>query len=92
METSAPQIDANAAGSTATPSDSNKLAVDAKSAAAFCNLSRAQWWKLNSAGKVPKPIYLGSKSPRWVVEELRAWLAAGAPDRQRWQQMRNGVW
>lgn len=67
-----------------------RLALTAKDAAALVGVSRSFWWKLHAAGKVPLPIYLGSKAPRWRVEELRAWLAAGAPDRQTWQRMREG--
>jgi prophage regulatory protein len=63
----------------------DRLAVSAKEAAALVGVSRAQWWKLHSAGKVPLPIYLGTKAPRWRVDELRAWLTAGAPDRQTWR-------
>jgi predicted DNA-binding transcriptional regulator AlpA len=68
--------------------DSEKLALPAKDAAALVGVSRAQWWKLHSAGKVPLPVYLGTKAPRWRVDELRAWLEAGCPDRQTWLKMR----
>jgi predicted DNA-binding transcriptional regulator AlpA len=73
---------------TQTPIESERLALPAKDAAALVGVSRAQWWKLHAAGKVPLPVYLGSKAPRWRVDELRAWLAAGAPDRQTWQRLR----
>jgi predicted DNA-binding transcriptional regulator AlpA len=73
---------------TNTPIDAQRLAVPAKSAAAICGVSRAQWWKLFSAGKVPAPVYLGAKAPRWRVDELRDWLAAGAPDLLTWQRLR----
>jgi predicted DNA-binding transcriptional regulator AlpA len=63
------------------------IAVDASAAAAMFGVSRAQWWKLHAAGKVPLPVYLGSKAPRWRVDELRAWLAADAPDRLAWEKM-----
>jgi predicted DNA-binding transcriptional regulator AlpA len=68
--------------------DSERLALPARDAAALVGVSRAQWWKLHSAGKVPLPVYLGSKAPRWRVHELRAWLDAGCPDRLTWQRMR----
>jgi len=64
------------------------LLVAAPEAARLCGVSRSQWWKLHSAGKVPMPVYLGSKNPRWRVQELRSWLAAGAPDRSTWQRLR----
>jgi prophage regulatory protein len=67
---------------------SDRLALPAKDAAALIGVSRAQWWKLHSAGKIPLPVFLGSKAPRWVVAELRAWLDAGAPDRQTWLKLR----
>jgi predicted DNA-binding transcriptional regulator AlpA len=67
---------------------SDRLALPAKDAAALVGVSRAQWWKLHSAGKVPAPIYLGAKAPRWRVDELRDWLAAGGPDRQTWLRLR----
>jgi predicted DNA-binding transcriptional regulator AlpA len=67
---------------------SERLALSAADAAALVGVSRAQWWKLHSAGKVPVPVYLGAKAPRWRVDELRAWLAAGAPDRQTWLRLR----
>jgi predicted DNA-binding transcriptional regulator AlpA len=75
---------------TKAPSNSERLALPAKDAAALVGVSRAQWWKLHASGKIPLPVYLGTKAPRWRVDELRAWLAAGAPDRQTWQRIREG--
>jgi predicted DNA-binding transcriptional regulator AlpA len=65
------------------------LAVSAATAAKLFDLSRSMWFRLNAAGKVPQPIYFG-RVPRWLVEELRAWAAAGQPDRQSWLKMREG--
>lgn len=71
---------------TATSLNSSTLAVPASDAAALVGVSRAQWWRLHAAGKVPLPVYLGTKAPRWRVEELRDWLAAGCPDRLTWER------
>jgi predicted DNA-binding transcriptional regulator AlpA len=68
------------------PNQIEPIAVDASAAAAMFGVSRAQWWKLHSAGKVPLPVYLGSKAPRWRVDELRAWLSANVPDRLTWEK------
>lgn len=73
---------------TNTPIVSARLALTAKDVAALLGISRAQLWKLHASGKIPLPIYLGTKAPRWRVEELRDWLAAGAPDRQRWESVK----
>lgn len=66
------------------------FAVPANDAAHLCGVSRATWWRLHSAGKCPMPVRVTSKSPRWRVDELRAWLDAGCPDRQSWQRIWEG--
>ena len=64
-----------------------RLLVSAKDAARLLDISRAQLWKLHSQGKIPMPVRLGTRAPRWRMDELRAWLAAGCPDRLTWQKM-----
>ncbi len=64
-----------------------RLACSAKDAAELLGISRAQFWKLHAAGRVPLPVRLGAKAPRWRVDELRTWLAAGCPNRDVWQRM-----
>lgn len=74
--------------STAVP-ESERLAVDAATAARLCGVSRSQWFMLSSAGKTPRPIRsLGIRCPRWLVSELRAWLESGAPERGAWERMK----
>jgi predicted DNA-binding transcriptional regulator AlpA len=68
--------------------ESQRLALSAKDAATLLGISRAQLWKLHSSGKLPRPVRLGTKAPRWRVDELRKWLDAGCPDRQTWERMR----
>jgi predicted DNA-binding transcriptional regulator AlpA len=46
--------------------------------------------RMDSAGKLPRPIRLG-KVVLWKVDEINAWLNAGAPDRKTWEQMKKGV-
>jgi predicted DNA-binding transcriptional regulator AlpA len=78
----------NGRPATSTAPNLAPLLVGAKDAAVLLGISRAQFWKLHASGKVPLPVYLGTKAPRWRVEELRSWLSAGCPDRQNWQRMR----
>ena len=67
------------------------LLVDALGAAHLADLSRAKWFQLLSAGKVPAPIRtLGTRCPRWSVEELRAWIRARCPDRLAWEGLKAG--
>jgi predicted DNA-binding transcriptional regulator AlpA len=53
-----------------------------------CGISRAQWFKLAASGRTPMAVRLGTRRPVYLLDELEAWLRAGAPDRQTWQRMR----
>ncbi len=64
------------------------LAVDAITAGGMLGISRSQFFKLHASGRVPSPVYLGTRAPRWRVAEIRAWLDAGCPDRAAWEKQR----
>jgi hypothetical protein len=67
-----------------------QLAVRCGDAGSICGVSPRLWRSLDSAAKVPRGIRLGgSRAKVWVVAELNAWLAAGAPPRDQWERMRN---
>ena len=54
-----------------------------------CGISRSQWYKLQSQGRTPAPVAnLGQKRPIWLIGELRAWLDAGAPNRDQWERLK----
>jgi predicted DNA-binding transcriptional regulator AlpA len=59
------------------------LAVSARELAEMLDVSLRQIWRLNSAGKLPKPIRLGG-SVRWNRVEVQHWFEAGCPDRKTW--------
>ena len=63
------------------------LAFSAQQLADRLGVSLRHCRRLDSAGKLPKPVRLG-RSVRWPVAEIENWMDAGAPDRQRWQTMR----
>ncbi len=65
-----------------------KPVATAAEAAALLGISRAMFFKMNSAGKVPLPVYMSPRCPRWRRTELLDWLAAGAPDRLTWAKLR----
>jgi predicted DNA-binding transcriptional regulator AlpA len=64
------------------------LALCAKEAATLLGISRAQFWKLHSSGRLPLPVRLGTKKPVWIRSELEDWLRAGAPDRATWLRLK----
>jgi prophage regulatory protein len=63
------------------------LLVGAAEAGPLCGRSEASWWRDHAAGRVPAPVKLGGRT-LWRSEELRAWVAAGCPDRRTWQAFR----
>ena len=63
------------------------LAMSAADLAARLEVSLRHLRRLDSAGKLPRPVRLG-RSVRWPVTEIESWLNAGGPDRQRWQAIR----
>ena len=63
------------------------LAVSADEFAELLGISKRHLWSLNAQGKLPRPIRLG-RSVRWRLDEIRDWLAAGAPDRDCWEETR----
>lgn len=62
-------------------------AVPAPGVAQILSVSVRMVGKMNSSGRLPRPIHLG-RSVRWSVAELEAWLAADAPSRDQWEAMR----
>jgi predicted DNA-binding transcriptional regulator AlpA len=63
------------------------LVVDAKRLAKLlcAGVRTVRTW--DAAGKLPAPIRIGGRVV-WSVAEIRAWLAAGAPDRATWAAIR----
>ncbi len=56
-----------------------------------CGISRGQWFKLAASGRTPVAVRLGTRRPVYLIAELAAWLAAGAPDRPTWERAKGGV-
>ncbi len=78
MESTAPVTNNNLA----------KLTLTADEVAGVLGISRALVWKLHSSGRLPRPVRFG-RAVRWDRRSLEAWLAAGAPPRDRWETMRS---
>ena len=62
--------------------------LSAKELSEMLSVSKRQIFRLNSCGKIPKPLRIGG-SIRWDLEnDIKPWLAAGAPDRATWEAMK----
>jgi excisionase family DNA binding protein len=55
-------------------------------AAEFLGVSRATFYRLDKKGGTPRPVHIGGPR-RWRIDELRRWVAAGCPPRDRWEEM-----
>ena len=62
------------------------LLLRAPAAAALLSTSERTWRMWNATGKIPRPIRIG-QSVYWRPEELKAWVAAGCPDRVSWEML-----
>jgi predicted DNA-binding transcriptional regulator AlpA len=63
------------------------LLLSARKLAEMLDISTATLWRLRSAGKLPRPLRLGS-SLRWRAEEVRQWVETGMPDLMRWESLK----
>ena len=64
------------------------LAVTNSDAAKMLGISERHLATLNSDGRMgARPVRLGN-AVRWPVDELKGWLAAGAPNREHWEAIR----
>jgi predicted DNA-binding transcriptional regulator AlpA len=46
--------------------------------------------RMHTAGKLPRPLLIGSRSFRWLRQTLVEWLALGCPDRDAFEANRKG--
>lgn len=68
------------------PAVTERLLCSAEKAAAMLSVSRSKFYSMHATGEVgPVPIKFGTRK-LWSVEELRAWVSAGCPAREKWQE------
>ena len=63
------------------------IAVAAARLAKLLAVSERHVWAMDATGRLgPRPFRLG-RAVRWRLAEVEAWIAAGAPPRDRWLAM-----
>jgi predicted DNA-binding transcriptional regulator AlpA len=63
------------------------LLLTAVEAAAMFHKTVRTWRIWDSSGKIPSPIRI-MRSTYWRQEELKEWVAAGCPDRESWDALK----
>ena len=66
------------------------LAYSAKQLAEKLGLSERSIRRMDTTGELPAPVRLRTRV-KWRASEIEDWLAAGAPGREAWEKMREGV-
>jgi len=67
-----------------------QLLIGADEAARRLSVGRSLFYTMLSDGRLgPLPISFG-KRKLWSVEELRQWIRADCPVREKWMRLRNG--
>jgi predicted DNA-binding transcriptional regulator AlpA len=66
------------------------LAVDARRLAKLLCLGLRTVRSMDAAGRLPAAVRLNARKV-WIVTEIRRWLAAGCPDRETWDVMKNAT-
>ena len=74
-------------GSASESAHTNGLLIDIKSLATMLGRSSRSIYRDDAAGRMPRPIKLGG-SKKWRQAEIREWIAAGCPNRQKWETSR----
>ncbi len=65
------------------------LAVSGQDAGKLIGVSPRTWRRLDAGGHVPLALRIGGgRCKRWSVDELLAWISAGAPTRARWEVLK----
>ena len=82
-----PECAAETAGTSAARTSTLPLLLRTAGAAALCSTSARTWRMWGTIGRIPRPIYIG-RIPFWRYDELKAWVAAGCPDRATWDAIR----
>ena len=62
------------------------ILIDCRQAAALCGIGRTLWLDLDQRGQVPQGYKLGRRKV-WREAELKRWVAAGMPNREKWVMM-----
>ncbi len=62
---------------------------DAKMLGQRLRLSKRQIFRLNKLQKLGPECFRIGGAVRWRADDIKAWLAAGAPARAEWNQIRN---
>jgi len=65
------------------------MLIGARDAAKLLAVSVRHFYALDARGQIPEGMQLGRRR-LWALQELRQWVAAGCPSRDKWAVIRGG--
>jgi predicted DNA-binding transcriptional regulator AlpA len=72
------------------PENPEKLLLSAVEVAGLLGIGKTSIYALLSAGKIPRPIKLNSRS-LWKKNEIESWVACSCPPLDSWLIMKEGA-
>ena len=69
--------------------NNDDVLLNVKALASLLGVHPVTLRRMEYGGKLPKPLRLAAHSIRWRTGEIRAWIAAGCPVREKWEMLRN---
>ncbi len=67
------------------------LLIDRRELARLLSVGVATLDRMRAAGRIPPPLTLSPGCVRWRLDEVRAWLDAGAPTAKEWEARKAAV-
>jgi len=69
--------------------DEPALLMDAARVGRLLALSPSTVWRMDAAGKLPKPLRLSTGTTRWRTDDIRRWVELGCPGRRDFEATAN---
>lgn len=66
----------------------NTNLLTAQDVAGILSLSKRQIFRLNSCGKIPKPVKINN-TVRWRQSDIENWISLDCPDRHEFEQRKS---
>ena len=67
--------------------NSDDTLLNVKALATMLGVHPVTLRRIDYSGKLPKPLRLAAHCIRWRTGEIRAWMDAGCPGRERWEMI-----
>ena len=64
--------------------------ITAKELSKILSISSRTVWRLRSAGKLPKPVKVGS-SIRWRLSDIDLWIELGCPEQREFEYRKDSL-